>query len=152
MLALGERQRVDDMLPRPGRTAEPFQLHIDEADIEGGVVKHELRTRDEVEELRGETGEDRFVGEELRRKPMHGEGLRGHVALGVDIFVPGPTGRDVVGEFDAGDLHQPVAIAAVEPGGFGIHHDFAQIRSLSTAPTFTQTPGASAPWPCPADR
>ena len=34
-------------------------------------------------------------------------------------------GRDVVDEFDAGDLDYAVTLARVEAGGFGIEHDFA---------------------------
>src|SRR3954451_21301974 len=55
---------------------------------------------------------------------MHGESLLRHVALGVYVAVEFPPGRDVMQQFDAGDLDDPVPVAGIEASGLGVNHDF----------------------------
>src|SRR3546814_4787593 len=46
--------------------AQAGQLVVEEADVERGVVDHKFRAIDEGEELVGDRGELRLVGEELQ--------------------------------------------------------------------------------------
>jgi hypothetical protein len=52
-----------------------------------------------------------------------------HVALGIEVAVKRPPGREAVDELDATDLDQPIALQRIESGRFGIEDDLAHRRS-----------------------
>ena len=62
------------------------------------------RVAEEVQELVGDRGEDRLVGQEGVGQAVDGERALRHRALRVDVGVEGAPGRDVVDELDAADL------------------------------------------------
>jgi len=108
MDALRERQRVDDRAvePRPGR---PGQLHVQEGDVECGVVDHDGRAAYEGEQLVGDGAEQRLVLEIPLPLAMHLRGLLGDVALRVDEGVERAAGRNPFDDLDGADLDDPVA-------------------------------------------
>jgi len=79
----------------------------------------------EFEKIIDDTGEQRLVGEELARKPMHRECLGRHLALRVDVTVKGLTGWHAIENLDAADLNEAVAAQRIKAGGFGIENNFA---------------------------
>ena len=54
---------------------------------------------------------------------MHAEGVGRHAALGVEIALEGAAGRQVVEQFDATDLDNPVAGGRIETRRLGIDND-----------------------------
>ncbi len=65
VLAPCELDRVDRARGLESGTADAGGLGVDEADIEAGVVNHQRRIGDEVEEAVGNVLEQRLVGQEL---------------------------------------------------------------------------------------
>ena len=86
----------------------------------------QARIGDELQELAGDRGEDRLLGEELARQTVHGNGLLLQVAFGIYVPPERPAGRQMVHQLDAGELDDAVAGVGIEAGGFGIEDDFAQ--------------------------
>ena len=78
------QQRVLDaaaVAHAPVLRAEPAQFVVEEADVEGGVVDHQLGAVDEGEEFLDDLGELRLVGEEFQRQA--GDFLRARFELAV---------------------------------------------------------------------
>ena len=80
---------------------------------------------DELGQLLGDRGKRRMLGEEFGVEPMYRHGVRRDIALGVDVTMQLAAGRDVVDQFETGDLDDPVARLWIKSGGFGIDHDLA---------------------------
>ncbi len=59
-------------------------------------------------------------------RPCTSKACVGHVALGVEVAMPHPAGRDAVDQLDAADLDDAMAVERIEPGRLGIEHDLAQ--------------------------
>ena len=112
------------------RQAEPHQLRVEEADVELGVVDDERRAVDEGEKLLGHVGETRLVGEEDSGKPVHSEGVLGHVAIGIEVVLERPAARQMVHELEAADLDDAVAGSGIQARGLGIEDDLAHSESL----------------------
>ena len=126
MLAPRHGERIDDAhgLDRPAPDA--LQLHVEEADIEGGVVDDEPRIGDEVDEVLGDGGEDRLVREEGVGQAVDPEGPFRHRPLGIDVDVEAAAARAVIDQLDAADLDDAVAGMGFDAGGLGIEDDFSQ--------------------------
>ena len=60
---------------------------------------------------------------------MDRESVLRHVAFGIDVTVKFAAGRDMVDQFDAGDLDDAMAFGGIQAGRFGVEHDFAQLSS-----------------------
>ena len=125
MLASRQQKRVDQPFPRNRRPFDAIKLGIDKADIERRVVDHQRRIANELQKFLDHLREQRFVGEELAGKTMHGECFSRHVALGIEMPMKGLAGRHPVENLDTADFNQPVAAQRVEARGFGIENDFA---------------------------
>src|SRR5215471_12293671 len=123
-LAPRQHQGVDQSVAREHGLAAAIKLGVEKADVEARVVDDERRIADEGEQVVGDLGEQRLVGEELGRQPVYRESLGRHVALRIEIAMEGLTRRDPVEQLDATDLDQAVAAERVETGGLGIEHDF----------------------------
>ena len=100
---------------------------VQETHVEFGVVDHQPILADEVEEAVHHGGEERMLGQEFLAQAVNAEGFFRHVALGVDVDVIVPPGRDVIDQFDARDLDHAIAALGVEAGGFRIENDFAHM-------------------------
>src|SRR5690606_6065685 len=103
--------------------AEPVEFGIEEADVEGGVVDDQLGALDEGEELVGDLGEARLVGQELQGQPGHFLRARLELAVRVQVGVEGAPGRAPLQQFHAADFDHPVALLPFQAGGFGVEDD-----------------------------
>ena len=65
-------------------------------------------------------GKRRLAREEFGRQAVDSKSIRRHVALGIDVSVKTPAGRDMVKQFDTGDLDNPMSFARIETRRFGI--------------------------------
>src|SRR5579863_6647925 len=125
MLAPREQQGIDQPVPQDRRSFDPVELGIDEADIERSIVDHQRRVGNERQEVIDLFLKQRLVRKKLAREPVHGEGLRRHVPLGIEITMKGLPGRHTVEDLDTANFDQPIATQGIEAGGFGIENDFA---------------------------
>ena len=99
---------MSDDLAGERRPAGSGQLHVQEGDVERGVVDHDRRAVDEGEELVGDGAEQRLVIEIPPSVSVNLRGLLGDVALGVDEGVERAPGRHPVDDLDGADLDNPV--------------------------------------------
>ena len=67
------------------RPAALFELEVEEAEVEAGVVRDQRRVLNEGEQLFGLVGEGWLVRQEDRRQAMHRLGFERHVAPGIEI-------------------------------------------------------------------
>jgi hypothetical protein len=88
-------------------------------------VDYQGRVADEFHKLLDHMNEQRFVGEELAGKTVHGIGFSRHFALGIEMPMKGLAGRHAIENLDTTNLNQSIAAQRVEAGGFGIENDFA---------------------------
>jgi len=108
-----ERQRIDHAAHRHARPAAAFQLVIEEAEVEAGIVRDQRRIFDELEQLLGLLGKQRLVGQESVGEAVHHLGLERHFPFRVEICVEVPTGFDPVDDLDTADLDHSVAAERV---------------------------------------
>src|SRR5476651_2697365 len=59
---------------------------------------------------------------------MHRKRLRRNVTFRIEVAMKGIAGGDAIDQFDATDLDQPVSLAWIKSGGFGIEDDLAHLR------------------------
>lgn len=81
MLAAGKSQSVDNPVAADRRQAEPLELRIDEADVEGGVVGDPTGIAEEIDDFLGDIGEGRLVLQELVGDTVDGQRFRVNLAL-----------------------------------------------------------------------
>jgi hypothetical protein len=91
-------------------------------------VRHHRRVADELQQRLAylRLGETRLVGEEGQRQAVDTLGLGVDLALRMNVAMKGAAGGQEVFQFDAGDLHHPVAHARIEARGFSVENDFAR--------------------------
>ncbi len=97
---------------------------------------------DERDQLVGDLGKPPVFRQEFGGKAMHRERVRRHVALGIDVAVKFPPGRDVMQQLDAGDLDDPVPVVRIEAGRLGVDHDFAHRLPLADSRAVGRPPAA----------
>lgn len=117
--------RIDHAVKRKGFEPAQTKFHVQEAEIETGVVRHQRHIAQEFQKLTGLVRELRLVGQEGGRQPVHPFGRFGHVAFGIEIGVIGAARGHPVDHLDATDLNQPVSALRIETGGFGIEDDLS---------------------------
>lgn len=132
---LRQHQRIDESGLRQSRSAEQFQLVVQEATVEFSVVGD-----DGVIAEKGHEGLDHvgmfkallvaqyFVGD---ARDAHGR--FGYGATWIDVDLEFAAGRQVVVQLDAADLYDAVARSWIEAGGFGVEDDFPHVSSCSVA-------------------
>ena len=129
------RRRSGEFLPRDQQRiqrarewqllmARRRQFGIQKLHVERGVMDHQLRIGDEIQKIAGDGGEFWFVAQEIIAQPMHLERLGRHEAFWIEILVIAAPGRQMVEQFHRADFHDSVALRRVQPGGFGIQHNF----------------------------
>src|SRR6476619_8423916 len=74
-------QRIDHPMHPDWRTATPFKLMVEEAEIEARIVRDEWRILDELDQLTGAFREARHVRQEGVGEHVHHLRLERHVAL-----------------------------------------------------------------------
>ncbi len=128
-----ERQRVEHAPLARHRAADrrqACQLSVEETDVEGRVVDHELGILDELEELASHVREARLRGEELVGDAVHGERAGVHFAIRAEVAMEAAPGHAPVAHLDAADLDDAVALRDLEAGGFGVEDDLAHGRGV----------------------
>ncbi len=128
-----QRQRVDDAVEREQGPRKATKLGVEEAQVEGGVVRHQRRIADESQELVGHILEERLALQEIRGEAVDGDGIGMDIALGVEIAVELAACWNAVDDLDATKLDQAIAARGIETRRLGIQHDLAQ-HSVSPMP------------------
>src|SRR6185312_2749963 len=101
------------------------QLGVEEGDVEGGVVDHQLGAGEERQQLFGDLAEARLPVEVGARDAVHGERAVIDLAFGIEVAMKRTAGRTAVDQLDAADLDDAVIQLGLEAGGLGIQHDLA---------------------------
>ena len=122
-----QRQRID-VINRDRLAFKAGQLRVQKGKIKTGIVDHERVRTDKGHELVDDDREWRLTSEKFRGQTMDGECIFGHLALRTDVSVEFSTGRNMVNEFDTGDLDDAMAIAGIKTGRLGIKDNFAHHR------------------------
>ena len=124
-------QRVDDLAAGLGDALaiEQAELVVEEADIEGGVMDHQVGAADELDEFAGDLGELRLVGEEIVGQAVYPFRIRDR-APRIQVGVEELSGELAAEKFDAADFDNPITGAEIESGGFGIQNYLAQLSLL----------------------
>src|SRR5688572_25485523 len=128
------------------RAADALELGVEEGDVEGRVVDQELRALHELEELVGDVGEARLVGEVFRGHAVHL--ARGEVdrALGIQEAVELAPGRPALEELEAGELDDAVPLGGLEARGLGVEDDAP--HRIDSTPRLASASARSLPsWP-----
>src|SRR5260221_14090643 len=89
-----ESQRIDHAAHWHAWSAAAFELGIEEAKVEAGVMRHEWRVLDEIEQLSGLVGEQRLVRSGSVGWAMDPLGPERHLPLGGETSGIGTAGLD----------------------------------------------------------
>ena len=103
----------------------PLQLHIEEAEIETGIVRNERRIADEFKKLVNLVREQRLVRQEAVGQSMNLLGSRRHGAFGIEIGVESVAGHHPADHFDTSYLHHPVPCLGIKACGLGIEDNLS---------------------------
>ena len=98
------------------RRAQARQLGVEEGDVEGGVVDHQLGAADERRATpRRSRAKRGFAVEVGARDAVHGERALVDVALGIQVAMEGAAGGTPVHQLDAADLDDAVVRSGSRP-------------------------------------
>jgi hypothetical protein len=125
MLAPRQDECIDEALASDRNLSRAFELGIQKAEIESGVVGNESAVADELQQFLSDLREPRFVVEEIGGQAVHRKGLGRHVSFRVDIAVEVFPARHFIDELDTAYLDQPVSLDRIKSRGFSVEHDFA---------------------------
>src|SRR5271163_3408309 len=129
MLAARDEKRIDDAIAAHRGAADTIQLGIEEGEIEHRIMRNKLRVAKKGDEFVRLLGEQRLVLEKFARKAVNPKRRFRHVAFRIEVKMERLAGRETMDQLDATDLDKPIALQGIEPGGFGIEHDFAHVLS-----------------------
>ena len=121
-------ERIEDLAERcdlARLTGQTLELRIQERDVEGGVVDHELRAFDELQELVCDLREARLTIQLGARDAVHGERAVIDLALGIEVAVEGTPGAAPVHQLHAADLDDAMIEFGLQSRGLGVQHDLS---------------------------
>jgi hypothetical protein len=131
MFSARQSERIDDTFNGDFRLPQTVQFSIDEAKIEHGIVRHELRTIEKFHELiddisKGRLFKQLFVGDAVHRErfDMNLSPLR------VDEFMEGSAGGKAVDHFHAADFDDAI-LQPFKASGFRIENDLTHGNLLN---------------------
>jgi hypothetical protein len=75
---------------------------------------------DEPEKFVQDGGKQRLAGEKFGCQAVDGKSVLRHVARGIDVSVKPPAAGNMVDQFDASDLDNPVSITRIETRRFSV--------------------------------
>ena len=101
------------------------QLVVEEAHIEGGVVRDHLAATQEFQQLGGLAGKQRLAHQHRIADAVHALRAPVHRTLWLQVGVELATGELAIDQFHRADFDDPVAQAMGDAGGFGIQCDDA---------------------------
>jgi len=90
-------------------------------------VNHQLGAADEFHEVDSNLGELRLVGNELVGQAVNLDGTLGNLPFWIDVGVEALAGKLTTAQLDAADLDDAVTGAEIQPGGFCVQNNLAQI-------------------------
>jgi hypothetical protein len=102
-----------------------FELGVEEADVERGVVDDHLGAGQKAQQVVGHLGELGLVGQKFIGQAVDAGGLLAALALGVEVDMAGLAGEPAVDHLDAADLDDAVAALGAQAGGFGVEEDLS---------------------------
>src|SRR5579859_8167676 len=109
-----ERQRVDDRTERAQQdrilALEQREFALEKGNVESGVVNDQLAAANEGQQLTGDVGEFRLLGQPLARQPVHGQRAIFDIALRIEETVEIAAGGAAIEQFDAADLDDAMTI------------------------------------------
>jgi hypothetical protein len=100
---------------------------VEEADVEGGVVDHQLGAANELDEIGDDLGELRLVGKEFVGQAVDLDRSLGHLAVGIDVGMEALSRQLAPAQFDTADFDDAVAGAEIQAGGLGIQDHFSHV-------------------------
>jgi hypothetical protein len=86
-------------------------------------VDDEPRVADKIQKVAGDLTKYRLFREPLPRQAVNGNRLIGNIDLRIDVAMERPVGGNMVDQFEAADLNDPVPLAWIETGRFRIEND-----------------------------
>jgi len=113
------------VLGQPIGDAGQAQLVVEEADVEGGVVRDHLAATQEFQQLGGLAGKQRLAHQHRIADAVHALRAPVHRTLWLQVGVELATGELAIDQFHRPDFDDPVAHAMGDAGGFGIQCDDA---------------------------
>src|SRR5690606_18738872 len=139
------------VLQRGMSVLQQGQFRIEEADIEGGVVNHQLGAADKAYEVFADLGKTRLVGQKLSADAVHRLCAFINLAIGVDIAVEVTSGQAAILDFHTADLDDPVSLCRLKAGGFGVQYYLSHMLFNSSIPRLARASANSfSTWPlCP---
>ena len=131
-----EQQAVDDSRHMAGEApaSESRQLGVEKAEVEVGVVDHDLGLGDESDQLVDDALERRLVGEEVVAQAVHPERIGMARSARVDVVVQRAPGQTPVHHLDESDLDDAVALRRGQARRLGIEEDLSHHRAPAAAP------------------
>ena len=112
---------IDGALP----VAQPANLVIEKADIEGGVVNNELGPVDEGQKLLGNLGERRLVRQDLVAYAVYRKSRRIALPVRAQVLMEMPATQSPIDQLDATDFDDAMALLWLESGGLGVENDLS---------------------------
>ena len=129
----GQRIEDDGVLFDARRRGQARQLGVEESDVERRVVDDQLGIAYELDEVVGQIGKTRLVGQKLVGNAVNGHGAVFNVSIGVDVDVKAAPGLTPLDHLQGTDLDNAVPLLGFEAGGFGIKNDLSHVDSLSSS-------------------
>jgi len=127
VLAACDGDCVDHPFKADRSAADQFQLGIEEAEIEPGIVRNQRCITQEFEQFVRRFGKARLGGQEGGTKAVDPLGLDRHIAIRVEIGVEGAARFDPPDHFDTADFHHAVPCLGIESGGFGVENNLTHL-------------------------
>ena len=121
---LGQRDGVMELQVRNGQSAGVELMQKDLA-VEARVMGKTGRAVDESKHLVSFFMKPRFSGEKLVAQSVDPQGTPMHLALRIEVALPGPAGPAPAHHLDEADIDRPIAVARAGPGGFTVGNDEA---------------------------
>lgn len=113
------------VLGQPIGDAGQAQLVVEEADVEGGVVRDHLAATEELQQLGGLARKQRLAHQHRIADAVHALRAPVHLPLRLQISVELAAGKLATDQFDGADFNDTVPKTVGDARGFGIQCDDA---------------------------
>ena len=122
MLLARQLQRIGHLqaVLRERRSAQARKLGIEEIQVEGCVVNHDLRISDERQQVVDNLAKLRLVLEEVPGQAVHRQRALVALARGIDVVVEAMLSNTTRDHFDRADLDDAVTFPGLESGGLRV--------------------------------
>jgi hypothetical protein len=107
------------------------QFGIEERQIERGIVDHEFCVPYKLQEIIDDGSEQRFVAQEFVADSGNDARALVDRALRIQISMERASGSPAFGQLDAANLDDPVALADLQAGRFGVEDDLSHLPPVA---------------------